>query len=188
MSNDQATQTTQAPHIWERIKGEDEREYGVFQAYLRMPAPRSARGLAQATGLASRSLDRMRAQNDWVNRAAAYDAHRVQLAMEAAPIETGNPYEKMLHQAAQRAQHLHDAADLLLVQASRRLAWAEKAYQRELTRPGAKYDEIEPPTPPANLVSAIRGASEVMDKCAEAQALALGITDVLKMQAQGGAA
>lgn len=166
---------------WAKLPHETEKEYATFQAYLRMPAPRSSRALAQATGLAARSLDRMRTRHDWVERAAAYDAHRIAQAMEAAPLETGNPYERMLYQAASRAANLHDAANKLLGMATRRLDWAERAYMREVDK-AENPEEVEPPTPSASLVAAIRGASEVMDKCAEAQALALGITDVLKLQ------
>jgi hypothetical protein len=184
---DDATKThtsatgAQGPHPWERLPEETDKDFATFTAYLRMPAPRSARALAQTTGLASRSLDRLRARFDWVNRAAAYDSHRIQQAMELAPIEASNPYERMLHQAANRAANLHDAANKLLGMATRRLDWAERAYMRAVDQ-AEDPESVEPPVPSANLVASIRGASEVMDKCAEAQALALGITDVLKMQ------
>lgn len=178
--------TTTTP--WDRLPNETPTEYAQFEAYLRMPAPRSACALAKATGLPGRSLDRLRTRNRWAERAAAWDGHKLQQAMQSAPRDVENPYERLLMQAAGRAAALHDAAQLLLGQAHRRMQWAEAAYNRELQKSGAKPEEIEPPVPSPNIVSAIRGASEVMDKCAEAQALALGITDVMKLQAQGSQA
>lgn len=189
MEDATSTPTTQkepaAATPWERLPDETDKDFAAFNAYLRMPAPRSARQLARATGQAARSLDRLVRRNRWVERASAWDSMRIQQAMATVPMESENPYQRMLFQAATRAQALHDAAALLLSQAHRKLEWSERQFQKELAKSGASVD-IEPPVPPPNIVAAIRGASEVMDKCAEAQALALGITDVMKMQAQGG--
>lgn len=107
--------------------------------------------------------------------------------MAYAPAATDNPYERILMNAAAQASRLHDAAQLLMSQATRRLQWAEREYQKEVKKKGINPDDVEPPTPPPHLVNAIRGASDVMDKSIEAQALCLGIQDVMKMQASGGA-
>ena len=190
MEDSKGTQETHGATVqqpWHQLPEETDHDYITFQAYLRMPAPRSARSLAQATGLGARSLDRARQKFDWVDRCAAYDSWRIQQAMQAAPMDNENPYERMLFQTAGRAQALHEAANTLLAMATRHLQWSERNYHKELSKSGVSADEIEPPKPPAAIVSAIRGASDVMDRCAEAQALALGITDVLKMRSEGGA-
>lgn len=187
-ARDGATTTNRQP--WDRLEHESADDYAAFEAYMRMPAPRSAGTLAKSSGLPSRSLDRTRTRNNWKERAAAYDAMRLEQALLAAPREAENPYERMLHQVAKRAADLHDTASNLLSMANRRMQWAERAYQRDLAKCStpAEAELVEPPVPTHNLVAAIRGAAEVMDKSGEAQALALGITDVLKMQSSGAAA
>lgn len=190
MDSNKATPAAQGVQIdqpWHKLPEETDHEYITFQAYLRMPAPRSACALAKSTGLANRSLDRTRQKHAWVDRAAAYDSWRIQQAMNAAPIDVENPYERMLFQTAARAQALHEAANRLLGQATRHMDWAERKYHKELAESGAPADTLEPPKPSTNIISAIRGASDVMDRCAESQALALGIMDVLKLRSTDGA-
>lgn len=171
---------------WDRQDYETHHEFALFQTYLGMPAPRSASALAVATGRTSaRSLDRLRTKNKWAMRAAAYDTWRINQALQHAPKEVENPYERMLFQAATRAQALHDAAALLLHQATRRLEWGERQYMAEVAKAGRQGDTVEPPTPPPSIVSAMRGAMDAMDKSNEAQAMLLGLTDVMKLQSQG---
>lgn len=183
MDGTTTTPATPSTRAWDRMPEERTADYSAFMAYLQLPPPRSARALAVATGLAERSLDRHRTKFRWVERAEAYDSWRLQEAITKADTDTTNPYQRMLMQSAARAMNLHDAAERLLMQAQRRLDWSERQYQDAVK----KDANTEPPMPNPQLVSCIRGTAEVMDKCAEAAALSLGISDVLKMQTEVGA-
>lgn len=183
MSDAKEAQPNNDRKPWEQRSDENAADFAAFQAYLHLPAPRGASGLAKSVGLPTRSLDRKRSKYDWVKRAQAYDQWKIQQAVALAEA-TENPYQRMLNQAAARAQNLHDAAQKLLLMANRSLDHAERQYQKALVAD----KDATPPVPSTALVSAIRGASDCMDKASEAQALALGISDVLQMRQEGAGA
>ena len=70
---------------WHRQKGETQKSWEAFTAYLAMPVPRSMARLATALGKKSgyvRGLYRWSAQHDWVARITAYDAQAGELVAE----------------------------------------------------------------------------------------------------------
>jgi hypothetical protein len=193
-STDQNQETSRAieQRIWEQREGEKAHLYAAFKLYLSLPVPRSASKVAAEIGQPARTVDRWRTDNDWIKRAAAWDQYQLSQSIEAAALKYNNfenPYEAALQMQVKRAQMLSETAADLLNSAAGRMKWAQKMYQREVDTVRAKkgdWEAIEPPVPSPNIVSCIRGCSDVMAKCAEAEALALGITDVLAMQNQAG--
>jgi len=73
---------------WERIPGETPREYQKFCAYRDMNTAdrpirtRSLPKLAKEIGFSLDHLKKLSAKNNWVERAAAYDAYLEELARE----------------------------------------------------------------------------------------------------------
>jgi len=63
-------------NAWERRKGEGKEAYAAFEEYIKLDADeRGLRLVAQKLGKSSALIMRWSSRNEWVSRAAAYDAH-----------------------------------------------------------------------------------------------------------------
>ena len=60
---------------WDRRRGESAEHHGLLRRYLEMGSGRKLADLAEAVGRPVKSVQRLSSQHDWVERAAAYDAH-----------------------------------------------------------------------------------------------------------------
>lgn len=98
------------PEPWERQKGETSRAYEAFTVYRDMGPDRSINKTAQKLSKNRTTIAEWSARNDWVKRAAAWDAEQDRIARQAQTDEI----KKM------RKRHA-DLANAMLVKAAKAL-------------------------------------------------------------------
>lgn len=107
----------EAENIWERIPGETPRQYQKFCLYRDMNTaerPIRTRNISKLAKESSFSYDHLRklsAQNDWINRAAAYDTYLDNLVREKSEEEI---IEMRKNHALLASQMIKKAAKRLL--------------------------------------------------------------------------
>jgi hypothetical protein len=88
---------------WNRQPGETKKAYEAFRAYRDLGGARSIREVAHKLGKSATLISRWSAENEWVRRVEAWDAHQQALA---------DARQDVLRE--QRAQRLHEQRDSLI--------------------------------------------------------------------------
>jgi hypothetical protein len=131
MSNDSASTTDPGRLPWEQQPGESARGYQGFVVYRDLEASRSLRKVAAQLRKNDSLIERWSSKHDWVVRAHAYDAHILQLRLNAR--------EERLIQTDARREAIHTAIDEALL---RRLK-GDQQHGIEALEPGAlKWQDI----------------------------------------------
>lgn len=174
---------TQAPHPWDRRPGETSPAWAAFVVYRDMGAERSTARVAQELGKSKTLADRWSGANEWVARAAAWDAH-LDAASQAAQLDLRRILAEEL--VGGDGRHFRDVAAMLRTIARAGDVQAMKEYLNRTVGTVPKELNIGTRQDLEALISALM--SVVVRETADddlAQRIARGLADELERRSAG---
>jgi len=150
---------------WDRLDCETSRAFEAFNVYLNLGPSRSLPQVAKALGRVVSGINRWSARYDWVARSMAYDAYRESELRRLREAETNN---SEIREYRDRAKREARAVGRVGLEAIRKIA--------------LRLQGLDPDKIPVNVLPSImRSATVMLDYALNAEAQAIGATELLAM-------